>query len=135
MNPDDYVIVLKPHATVSLKTAFQQGDFSAAISQLVGKEHIDTITISPNWEQNIVVCGTQNPVVVQKLLAELQLNTSKGPLPFHGHLKLTGDVCHGVISVHDLESSDSLKHSAQWRTGLCAQAGEVEYGCTDFCGA
>ncbi|KAH7981338.1 hypothetical protein HPB49_023230 [Dermacentor silvarum] len=34
-----------------------------------------------------------------------------------GHLKLTGDVCRGVISVHNLETSESLKHSVQWRGG------------------
>ncbi|KAH7959137.1 hypothetical protein HPB49_008649 [Dermacentor silvarum] len=58
-----------------------------------------------------------NPEVVQKLLTDFQLNTSKGPLPLHGHLKLTGDVCRGVISVHNLETSESLKHSVQWRGG------------------
>ncbi|KAH7943725.1 hypothetical protein HPB52_010751 [Rhipicephalus sanguineus] len=65
MNPDDYVIVLKPRITVALKS----------------------------------------------------LSTSKGPLPLHGHLKLTGDVCLGVISVHNLETSASLKHNVQWRGG------------------
>ncbi|KAH7934350.1 hypothetical protein HPB49_025063 [Dermacentor silvarum] len=106
MNPDDYVIVLKPRTTVALKTTFQQGELGAAISQLIGRQHMNAITISPNWEQNIIVCGTQNPEVVQKLLTDFQLNTSKGPLPLHGHLKLTGDVCRGVISVHNLETSE-----------------------------
>ncbi|KAH7937315.1 hypothetical protein HPB49_010505 [Dermacentor silvarum] len=78
---------------------------------------MNAITISPNWEQNIIGCGTQNPEVVQKLLTDFQLNTSKGPLPLHGDLKLTGDVCGGVISVHNLETSESLKHSVQWRGG------------------
>ncbi|KAH7967488.1 hypothetical protein HPB49_025204 [Dermacentor silvarum] len=41
----------------------------------------------------------------------------KAPLPLHGYLKLTGDVCRGVTSVHNLETSESLKHSAQWRGG------------------
>ncbi|KAH7958705.1 hypothetical protein HPB49_004361 [Dermacentor silvarum] len=117
MNPDDYVIVLKPRTTVALKTTFQQGDLGAAISQLIGRQHMNAITISPNWEQNIIVCGTQNPEVVQKLLTDFQLNTSKGPLPLHAHLKLTGDVCRGVISVHNLETNESLKHSVQWRGG------------------
>ncbi|KAH7937224.1 hypothetical protein HPB49_009020 [Dermacentor silvarum] len=117
MNPNDYVIVLKPRTTVALKTTFQQGELGAAISQLIGRQHMNAITISPNWEQNIIVCGTQNPEVVQKLLTDFQLNTSKGPLPLHGHLKLTGDVCRGVISVHNLETTESLKHSVQWRGG------------------
>ncbi|KAH7952932.1 hypothetical protein HPB49_002937 [Dermacentor silvarum] len=104
MNPDDYVIVLKPRTTDALKRTFQQGELGAAISQLIGRQHMIAITISPNWEQNIIVCGTQNPEVVQKLLTDFQLNTSKGPLPLHGHLKLTGDVCRGVISVHNLET-------------------------------
>ncbi|KAH7955587.1 hypothetical protein HPB52_001673 [Rhipicephalus sanguineus] len=78
---------------------------------------MNTITISPNWEQNIIVCGTQNHEVVQKLLTDIQIHTSKGPLPLHGHLKFTGDVCRGVISVHNLETSASLKHSVQWRDG------------------
>ncbi|KAH7984026.1 hypothetical protein HPB52_016268 [Rhipicephalus sanguineus] len=117
MNPDDYVIVLKPRITVALKIAFQQGELGAAISQLIGKQHMNAITISPNWEQNIIVCGTQSHEVVQKLLTDFQIHTSKGPLPLHGHLKLTGDVCRGVISVHNLETSASLKRSVQWRGG------------------
>ncbi|KAH7974871.1 hypothetical protein HPB49_020595 [Dermacentor silvarum] len=117
MKTDDYVIVLKPHTTVALKTTFQQGELGAAISQLIGRQHMNAITISPNYEQNIIVCGTQNPEVVQKLLTDFQLNTSKGPLPLHGHLKLTGDVCREVISVHNLETSESLKDSVQWRGG------------------
>ncbi|XP_077507602.1 uncharacterized protein LOC144133114 [Amblyomma americanum] len=117
MNPDDYVIVLRPRSTVALKTAFQQGELGAAISELIGRQHMNAITISPNWEQNIIVCGTQNPEVAQKLLTDIQITTSKGSLPLHGHLKLTGDVCRGVISVHNLETSESLKHSVQWRGG------------------
>ncbi|KAH7976986.1 hypothetical protein HPB52_022796 [Rhipicephalus sanguineus] len=122
MNPDDYVIVLKPRTTVALKTAFQQGELGATISQLIGRQHMNAITISPNWEQNIIVCGTQNHEVVQKLLTNFQTHTSKGPLPVHGHLKLTGDVCRGMISVHNLETSASLKHSVQWRGGELAYA-------------
>ncbi|KAH7949102.1 hypothetical protein HPB49_005157 [Dermacentor silvarum] len=91
MTPDDYVIVLKPH-------------YGRPQDNLSTRVHMNAITISPNWEQNIIVCGTQNPEVVQKLLMGFQLNTSKGPLPLHGHLKLTGDVCRGVISVHNVES-------------------------------
>lgn len=117
MNPGDYVIVLKPRITVALKAAFQQGELGAAISQLIGRQHMNDISISPNWEQNIIICGTQNNEVVQKLLSDFQINTSKGPLPLRGHLKLTGDVCRGVISVHNLETSASLKHSVQWRGG------------------
>lgn len=64
MNPNDYVIVLKPRTTVALKTTFQQGELGAAISQLIGRQHMNAITISPNWEQNIIVYGTQNPEVV-----------------------------------------------------------------------
>ncbi|KAH7941344.1 hypothetical protein HPB49_012426 [Dermacentor silvarum] len=67
MNPNDYVIVLKQRTTVALKTTFQQGELGAAISQLIGRQHMNAITISPNWERNIIVCGTQNPEVVQKL--------------------------------------------------------------------
>ncbi|KAH7960916.1 hypothetical protein HPB49_024800 [Dermacentor silvarum] len=125
MNSNDYVIVLKPRTTVALKTTFQKGELGAAISQLIGRQHMNAITISANWEQNIIVCGTQNPEVVQKLLTDFQLNTSKGPLPVHGHLKLTGDVCHGVISVHNLETSESLKHSVQWGGGELVHVREL----------
>ncbi|KAH7967457.1 hypothetical protein HPB49_024913 [Dermacentor silvarum] len=64
MNPDDYVIVLKPRTTVALKATFQQGELGAAISQLIGRQQMNAITISPNWEQNIIVCGTQNPEIL-----------------------------------------------------------------------
>ncbi|KAH6927449.1 hypothetical protein HPB50_003627 [Hyalomma asiaticum] len=36
----------------------------------------------------------------------------------HGHLKLTGDVCRGVINNH--ETSESLQNKIQWRAGQLA---------------
>ncbi|KAH7950259.1 hypothetical protein HPB49_021601 [Dermacentor silvarum] len=94
MNPDVYVIMLKPRT----------GELGAAISQLIGRQHTNVITISPSWKQNIIVCGTLNPEAVLKLLTDLQLNTRKGLLPLHGYLKLTRNVRRGVISVHNLET-------------------------------
>ncbi|KAH7953261.1 hypothetical protein HPB49_006671 [Dermacentor silvarum] len=38
----------------------------------------------------------------------------------HGHLKLTGEMCRGVITVANHETSDSLQNKIQWRAGELA---------------
>ncbi|KAH6942106.1 hypothetical protein HPB50_000951 [Hyalomma asiaticum] len=66
------------------------------------------------------VAGTRDPHVADKFLRDFQLDSSKGRLPMHGHLKLTGDVCRGVINVANHETSESLQNKIQWRAGQLA---------------
>ncbi|KAH7958407.1 hypothetical protein HPB49_001339 [Dermacentor silvarum] len=51
---------------------------------------------------------------------EFSLKTSKGPLPVIGHTKIGGEVCRGVITVHEQETSASLKAKIHWRGGNIA---------------
>ncbi|KAH6933838.1 hypothetical protein HPB50_018593 [Hyalomma asiaticum] len=50
----------------------------------------------------------RHPHVADKLLRDFQLDSSKGRLPMHGHLKLTGDVCRDVINVANHETKSKL---------------------------
>ncbi|KAH6922953.1 hypothetical protein HPB50_020315 [Hyalomma asiaticum] len=62
----------------------------------------------------------RHPHVADRLLRDFQLDSSKGRLPMHSHLKLTGDVCRGVINVTNHETSESLQNKIQWRAGQLA---------------
>lgn len=37
-----------------------------------------------------------------------------------GHAKINGEVCRGVITMHEKETSETLKSAVQWREGEVA---------------
>ncbi|KAH7940993.1 hypothetical protein HPB49_008825 [Dermacentor silvarum] len=51
---------------------------------------------------------------------EVSLKTFQGPLPMIGHAKISGEVYRGVITVHEQETSASLKAKIHWRGGNIA---------------
>lgn len=120
LHPEDFVIILKPRVTVALKDVYQHGELGAAFAAYLGTQAAASLSLLPAWEQNLIVAGTRDPHVADKLLRDFQLDSSKGRLPMHGHLKLTGDVCRGVINVANHETSESLQNKVQWRAGQLA---------------
>ncbi|KAH6926444.1 hypothetical protein HPB50_018704 [Hyalomma asiaticum] len=120
LHPEDFVIILKPRVTVALKDVYQHGELGAAFAAYLGTQAAALLSLLPTWEQNLIVAGTRDPHVADKLLRDFQLDSSKGRLPMHGHLKLTGDVCRGVINVANHETSESLQNKIQWRAGQLA---------------
>ncbi|KAH6921639.1 hypothetical protein HPB50_003840 [Hyalomma asiaticum] len=120
LHPEDFVIILKPRVTVALKDVYQHGELGAAFAAYLGTQASASLSLLPTWEQNLIVAGTRDPHVADKLLRDFQLDSSKGRLPMHGHLKLTGDVCRGVINVANHETSESLQNKIQWRAGQLA---------------
>ncbi|KAH7980091.1 hypothetical protein HPB49_013017 [Dermacentor silvarum] len=113
LHREDTVIILKPRVTVALKDVYiptWRARSSAAAS----------LSLLPTWEQNLIVAGTRDPHVADKLLCDFQLDSSIGQLLMHGHLKLTGEVCRGVITVANHETSESLQNKIQYRAGELA---------------
>lgn len=122
MHPQDYVVIIKPAATADLRNTFRRGELGKALNMHLGiSTAANTLTIVPAWEQNLLVVGTQNPHLADRLLGDFNLSTTKGVLPVHGHLKLTGDVCRGVIGgIADEETSTTLTAQIDWRGGKIA---------------
>ncbi|KAH7978095.1 hypothetical protein HPB49_004471 [Dermacentor silvarum] len=120
LHREDIVIILKPRVTVALKDVYQHGELGAAFAAYLGTQAAASLSLLPTWEQNLIVAGTRDPHVADKLLRDFQLDSSKGQLLMHGHLKLTGEVCRGVITVANHETSESLQNKIQWRAGELA---------------
>ncbi|KAH7944795.1 hypothetical protein HPB49_000696 [Dermacentor silvarum] len=120
LHREDIVIILKPRVTIALKDVYQHGELGAAFAAYLGTQAAASLSLLPTWEQNLIVAGTRDPHVADKLLRDFQLDSSKGQLLMHGHLKLTGEVCRGVITVANHETSESLQNKIQWRAGELA---------------
>ncbi|KAH7933810.1 hypothetical protein HPB49_017502 [Dermacentor silvarum] len=117
---EDFTIVLKPRVTVDLKAAFQPGELGAKLASYVNATSSDCISVWPIWAQSIIVVSTNDINTANLLSREFSLKTSQGPLPMIGHAKISGEVCRGVITVHEQETSASLKAKIHWRGGNIA---------------
>ncbi|KAH6936407.1 hypothetical protein HPB50_016589 [Hyalomma asiaticum] len=120
LHPGDVVIILKPRVTVALKDVYQHAELGAVFASYLGTQAAASLRLLPKWEQNLIVSGTRDPHVANKLLRDFQLDSSEGRLPMHAHLKLTGDVCRGVINLAIHKTSESLQKKIQWRAGQLA---------------
>ncbi|KAH7932877.1 hypothetical protein HPB49_004143 [Dermacentor silvarum] len=110
-----FTIVLKPRVTVDLKAALQQGELGAKLASYVNATNSHCISVWPIWAQNTIVVSTHDINTANLLSREFSLKTSPGTLPMIGHTKISGEVCHGVIVVHEQETSTSLKAKLYWR--------------------
>ncbi|KAH7936832.1 hypothetical protein HPB49_005678 [Dermacentor silvarum] len=117
---EDFTIVLKPRVTVDLKAAFQPGELGAKLASYANATNSDCIRVWPIWAQNIIVVSTNDINTANLISREFSLKTSQGPLPMIGHAKISGEVCRGVITVHEQETSASLKAKIHWRGGNIA---------------
>ncbi|KAH7980403.1 hypothetical protein HPB49_015685 [Dermacentor silvarum] len=99
---------------------YQHGELGAAFAAYLSTQAAASLSLLPTWEQNLIVAGTRDPHVADKLLREFQLDSSIGQLLMHAHLKLTGEVCRGVITVANHETSESLQKKIQFRAGELA---------------
>lgn len=120
LRKEDFTIVIKPRVTISLKTALQNGELGALLSAYVNPSSADILSVWPIWDQNIVIATTQDVNAANALAREFTLNASKGPIPVVGHAKVNGEVCRGIITVHEQETSTTLKSKVQWRGGEIA---------------
>ncbi|KAH6920629.1 hypothetical protein HPB50_028385 [Hyalomma asiaticum] len=117
---EDMIIVLKPRTTLDIRKVFRHGDAGTAIAAHITGVSAGDLNVWPVWEQNVLVCTTQTVRVADQLIKDFDLRVGKASYPFRGHLKITGEVCRGVISVREDETSDSLKSKLYWQEGEIA---------------
>ncbi|KAH7951796.1 hypothetical protein HPB52_012997 [Rhipicephalus sanguineus] len=106
---EDMIIVLKPRTTLDIRKEFRHGDAGTKIAAHITGVSAGDLNVWPIWEQNVYVCTTQNGGVADELIKDIDLRVGEVSYPFRGHLKINGEVCQGVISVREDETSDSLK--------------------------
>ncbi|KAH9375767.1 hypothetical protein HPB48_023018 [Haemaphysalis longicornis] len=114
LHPNDYQVIVKPRNPVALRDMFQCGQLGEA---LLGETAAATLTLLPSWEQNLIVTGTPDARVADRLLGDFQLTSPKGPVDMRGNLKQTDNVCKGVITVANNETTESLQQKIKWRAG------------------
>ncbi|XP_049270208.1 uncharacterized protein LOC125757905 [Rhipicephalus sanguineus] len=117
--PDEFVIVLKPREHVSLRQSFSENRYGAALTAYLGHEVAKTVTILPSHEQNLIVVHTPNPAAADRLLGDININASSGAIPLYGYLRRNEgeEVCYGVITVNDTDTTETLQQQVQWRKG------------------
>ncbi|KAH7973428.1 hypothetical protein HPB49_000907 [Dermacentor silvarum] len=120
LRKEDFTIVIKPRVTISLKTALQNGELDALLSAYVNPSSADTLSVWPICDQTIVIATTQDINAGSALAREFTLNASKGLIPVVGRAKVNGEVCRGIITVHEQETSTTLKSKVQWHGGEIA---------------
>ncbi|KAH7978853.1 hypothetical protein HPB49_007014 [Dermacentor silvarum] len=120
LRKEDFTIVIKPRVTISLKTALQNDELGGLLSVYVNPSSVDIHSVWPIWDQNIVIATTQDVNAANALAREFTLNASKGPIPVVGHAKVNSEVCRGIITVHEQETSTTPKSKVQWRGGAIA---------------
>ncbi|KAH9365089.1 hypothetical protein HPB48_010612 [Haemaphysalis longicornis] len=95
---------LKPRVTVNSKGHFQPGELGVALASHVSAPRGDFLNLN----------------VANALARGFTPKTAKGALPMAGHAKINGEVCHGVITMREKETSETLKSAVQWREGEIA---------------
>ncbi|KAH7967083.1 hypothetical protein HPB49_022449 [Dermacentor silvarum] len=89
---------------------------SAPPSSLVGVRKAATLNLLLSPEQNLIIASTREAQTADQLLGDFELQTYKGKMAAHGHLKQHGeDFCYGVVTVANHETTDTLRQALQWR--------------------
>ncbi|KAH7953467.1 hypothetical protein HPB49_009070 [Dermacentor silvarum] len=117
---EDFTIVLKLRVTMDLKAAFQPGELGTMLASYLNATNSDCISVWPIWAQNIIDVSTNDINTANLLSREFSLKNSQGPLPMIGHAKISGEMCRGVIMVHEQEASAFLTAKIHWRGGNIA---------------
>ncbi|KAH7933063.1 hypothetical protein HPB49_007656 [Dermacentor silvarum] len=94
-HPEDFVVIIKPREPVALRDVFQRGALGAAFVTLVGVQKAATLNLLLSPEQNLIIASTREAQTAEQLLGDFELQTDKGKMAAHGHLKQHGeDVCY-----------------------------------------
>ncbi|KAG0418793.1 hypothetical protein HPB47_004584 [Ixodes persulcatus] len=99
------------------RKVFQCGELGEALNALLGEAAAAALTLLPSLEQNLIVTGTPHADVADRLLGDFQLASPKGSILMRGNLKQTDNVCKGVITVANHETTASLQHKIISRAG------------------
>ncbi|KAH6929684.1 hypothetical protein HPB50_004754 [Hyalomma asiaticum] len=114
---EDMIIVLKPRTTLDIRKVFRHSDAGTAIAAHITGVSAGDLNMWPVWEPNVLFCTTQTVRGADQLIKDFDLRVGKASYKFRGHLKINGEVCRGIISVREDETSDSLKSKLYWQEG------------------
>ncbi|KAH7946253.1 hypothetical protein HPB49_022226 [Dermacentor silvarum] len=89
-HPEDFVVLIKPREPVALRDVFQRGALGASFATLVGVQKTATLNLLLSPEQNLIVVSTREAKMADLLLGDFELQTDKGKMAAHGHLKQHG---------------------------------------------
>ncbi|KAH7967342.1 hypothetical protein HPB49_024127 [Dermacentor silvarum] len=131
-HPEDFVVIIKPREPVALRDVFQRGALGAAFATLVGVQKAATLNLLLAPEQNLIIASTREAQTADQLLGDFELQTYKGKMAVHGHLKQHGeDVCYGVVTVANHETTDTLRQALHTipACGLCGTVGHRADSC------
>ncbi|KAH7936795.1 hypothetical protein HPB49_004464 [Dermacentor silvarum] len=114
----DFVVVLKPRTRLSLTAVFpENGAGSALIAHLAANAN-RLVTVVMARDQNLILAYTADPLIADKLIGELTVLSSVGPVPLFGYLRAdTQDSCYGVVTVRSTDSEAELQKRLYWPEG------------------
>ncbi|KAH7947395.1 hypothetical protein HPB52_011329 [Rhipicephalus sanguineus] len=92
---EDMIIVLKPRTTLDIRKVFRHGDAGTAIAGHITGVSAGDLNVWPIWEQNVLVCTTENLRVADQLINDFDLRVREASYPFRGHLKIKGEPARG----------------------------------------
>ncbi|KAH7973700.1 hypothetical protein HPB49_004022 [Dermacentor silvarum] len=76
------------------------------------------VTVVMARDQNLILAYTADPLIADKLIGELTVLSSVGPVPLFGYLRAdTQDSCYGVVTVRSTDSEAELQQRLYWAEG------------------
>ncbi|KAH7934088.1 hypothetical protein HPB49_021403 [Dermacentor silvarum] len=95
----DFVVVLKPRTRLSLTALFPENGAGSALIAHLGANANRLVTVVMARDQSLILAYTADPLITDKLIGELTVLSSVGPVPLFGYLRAdTQDSCYGVVT-------------------------------------
>lgn len=114
----DFVAVLKPRTQLSLTAVFPENGAGSALIAHLGANANRLVTVVMVRDQNLILAYTPHPLIADKLIGELIVPSSVGPVPLFGYLCAdTQDSCYGVVTVRSSDSKAELRQRFYWPEG------------------
>ncbi|XP_037555669.1 uncharacterized protein LOC119432544 [Dermacentor silvarum] len=114
----DFVVVLKPRTRLSLTAVFPVNGAGSALIAHLGANANRLVTVVMARDQNLILAYTADPLIADKLIGELTVLSSVGPVPLFGYLRADNqDSCYGVVTVRSTDSEAELQNRLYWPEG------------------
>ncbi|KAH8038495.1 hypothetical protein HPB51_001668 [Rhipicephalus microplus] len=114
----DHVVVLKARTQLSLTAVFPENGAGSALIAHLGANANRLVTVVMVQDQNLILAYTPHPLIADKLIGELTVPSSVGPVPLFGYLRTdTQDSCYGVVTVRSCDSEAELRQRFYWPEG------------------
>ncbi|KAH6925483.1 hypothetical protein HPB50_006045 [Hyalomma asiaticum] len=118
IHPDDFEVVLQPRTTLALGATCQPGELGLSLAAYLGAQFAADLSLVLSRELKFTVASIKNAYMADRLRGDFVMNTAKGDVSLHGHLKESDEqVGHGVVTIANYQPAESPKDSIQWRQG------------------